>query len=73
MSKAGQSAAAGAGTNVHLFLAQAAQAAGDLDLARVHATQARDLAYCDGPPYSYKVAYDEAVALLAALGDVAAP
>ena len=59
------------GADVRLFLAQAAYAAGDFDLAREHATIARDLAYCDGPPYSYKVAYDEALAWLARLGGAA--
>ncbi len=34
-----------------------------------HATEARRLAACDGPPdYTYKVAYDEAGVLLAQLG-----
>ncbi|MEZ4616792.1 MAG: hypothetical protein R2867_14990 [Caldilineaceae bacterium] len=56
------------GADVRLFLAEAALAAGDRVAAREHATIARDLAYCDGPPYSYKVAYDEAVALLNGLG-----
>ena len=38
-------------------------------LARYHAERARDCAFCDGPPdYTYKVAYDEAVALLAGMG-----
>lgn len=55
------------GADVRLFLAQVAYAAGDLALAREHATLARDLAYCDGPPYSYHVAYDEALAWLAQL------
>ncbi len=27
-------------------------------------SSALKLAYCDGPPYYYKVAYDEAVAML---------
>jgi tetratricopeptide (TPR) repeat protein len=36
-----------------------------LDTAREHAAEARRLATCDGPPdYTYKVAYDEAGALL---------
>ena len=56
---------------MQLFLAQAAYAAGDLAMAREHATIARDLAYCDGPPYSYQVAYDEALAWLARLGGAA--
>ena len=58
------------GADVHLFLAEIALAAGDNEAAREHARQARDLATCDGPPhYTYKVAYDEAGALLARLGD----
>ncbi len=60
------------GADVHLFLAEMALAAGDkaaarehATAAREHATAARDLAACDGPPdYTYKVAYDEALALL---------
>ena len=39
-------------------------------LALHHARQARQLATCDGPPdYTYKVAYEEAGALLAQLGE----
>lgn len=53
--------------DVHLFLAQQAQSIGDLIVARQHAEAARDLAFCDGPPYSYKVAHEEAVALLTQL------
>ena len=42
---------------------------GDRVAAREHAQQAKNYAFCDGPPYSYKVAYDEAEQLLqAALG-----
>jgi len=59
------------GADVHLFLAEAALATGDRAAALAHATQARDLARCDGPPYSYKVAHEEALALLVQLaGDV---
>jgi tetratricopeptide (TPR) repeat protein len=59
------------GADVHLLLAQL-----DLDenrpaAARVHAAEARRLATCDGPPdYTYKVAYDEAGAMLAAIDAV---
>ncbi len=42
---------------------------GDEQTALAHARQAHRLARCDGPPdYTYKVAYDEAGALLARLG-----
>ncbi len=54
------------GADVHLFLAQQALAAGQRDEARQHATRALALARCDGPPHHYKVAWDEAEALLAA-------
>jgi hypothetical protein len=38
-------------------------------LAKEHATEARKLATCDGPPdYTYKADYDEAGALLKQLG-----
>jgi tetratricopeptide (TPR) repeat protein len=53
------------GADVHLFLAQMALESGDQRTARGHAQQARRLATCDGPPdYVYKVAYDEAGAML---------
>jgi len=56
------------GADVHLFLAHLALERGDREQAREHARQARELATCDGPPdYTYKVAYDEAGALLAQL------
>jgi tetratricopeptide (TPR) repeat protein len=53
------------GADVHLFLAEMASEAGDEAGALAHAREARRLATCDGPPdYTYKVAYDEAGALL---------
>lgn len=53
------------GADAHLELAKLAAARGDGPLAREHAQQAKDLATCDGPPdYTYKAAYDEAIALL---------
>jgi len=56
------------GADVHLFLAQMALEAGDRRAALGHAQEARRLATCDGPPdYVYKVAYEEAEALLAQL------
>ena len=53
------------GADAHLELAKLALARGDKSIARHHATEARRLATCDGPPdYTYKAAYDEAGALL---------
>jgi tetratricopeptide (TPR) repeat protein len=51
--------------DAHLELAKLALARGDKAKALEHAKEARRLATCDGPPdYTYKVAYDEAGALL---------
>jgi hypothetical protein len=36
----------------------------DKDKAQKYAETALNLAYCDGPPYYYKVAYEEAVRML---------
>lgn len=53
------------GADAHLELAKLALARGDKTSALEHAKEARKLATCDGPPdYTYKVAYDEAGALL---------
>jgi tetratricopeptide (TPR) repeat protein len=53
------------GADVYLFLAQMALEDGDEETALEHTREARRLATCDGPPdYTYKVAYDEAGALL---------
>jgi tetratricopeptide (TPR) repeat protein len=53
------------GADAHLELAKLALARGDKPTALEHAQKARELATCDGPPdYTYKVAYDEAGALL---------
>jgi len=53
------------GADVHLFLAEMALEDGDEEKALEHARKARQLAICDGPPdHTYKVAYDEAGALL---------
>ncbi|MCJ7583162.1 MAG: tetratricopeptide repeat protein, partial [Anaerolineales bacterium] len=53
------------GADAHLELAKLALARGNKTIALHHATEARRLATCDGPPdYTYKVAYDEAGALL---------
>ena len=51
---------------IHNLLAQLALEEGDRAAAREHAQQAKEYAFCDGPPYSYKVAYDEAERLLEA-------
>jgi tetratricopeptide (TPR) repeat protein len=51
--------------DAHLFLGERERG----EKALAHAREARRLATCDGPPdYTYKVAYDEAGALLARLG-----
>ena len=53
------------GADVNLFLAQyALEQEKDKAKAKEYAETALKLAYCDGPPYYYKVAYDEAVAML---------
>ncbi len=58
------------GADVCLFLSQMALEAGDRRAAEAYAKQARRLATCDGPPdYTYKVAYEEAGALLKKLGE----
>jgi tetratricopeptide (TPR) repeat protein len=57
------------GADVHLFLAELAlegvklqveSEMSDKEAARLHAEKALELATCDGPPYYYKVAYEEA-------------
>jgi len=56
------------GADAHFELAKLALARGDKSTAKEHAQKAKDLATCDGPPdYTYKAAYDEALALLASL------
>jgi tetratricopeptide (TPR) repeat protein len=57
------------GADIHLFLAELSMGAGDVDGARELAREALRLATCDGGEYVYRVAYDEAVALLGVLGD----
>ena len=53
------------GADAHLELAKLALARGDQAVALEHATEARRLATCDGPPdYTYQVAYDEAGEML---------
>ncbi len=53
------------GADVHLLLARLDFAAGESASARRHAERAKELAFCDGPPHFYKVAWQEAEALLA--------
>jgi tetratricopeptide (TPR) repeat protein len=55
------------GADVRLFLAQQALGQGDRPQAFNHAQLARQLATCDGGDYVYRVAYDEAGALLTQL------
>ncbi|NOT04235.1 MAG: tetratricopeptide repeat protein [Anaerolineales bacterium] len=56
------------GADVNLFLAQyALEQEKDKVKAKEYAESALKLAYCDGPPYYYKVAYEEAVAMLESL------
>jgi len=56
------------GADVNLFIAQyTLEQEQDKVKAKEYAEEAKKLATCDGPPYYYKVAYDEAVAMLASL------
>ncbi len=56
------------GADVNLFLAQyALEQEKDKAKAKEYAESALKLAYCDGPPYYYKVAYEEAERFLARL------
>lgn len=53
------------GADVNLFLSQyALEQENDKVKAKEYAETALKLAYCDGPPYYYKVAYHEAEAML---------
>lgn len=61
------------GADVNLMLAELAVAGyrlqvtssmSDKEAARFHAKEALKLATCDGPPYYYKVAYEEAERML---------
>lgn len=57
------------GADVNLFLAQyALEQEKDKVKAKEYALEAKKLATCDGPPYYYKVAYEEAEAMLEKLG-----
>ena len=56
------------GADVHLFLAQyALEQEKDKEKAKQYAEIALELATCDGPPYYYKVAYEEAEKFIAQL------
>jgi tetratricopeptide (TPR) repeat protein len=58
------------GADAHLVAARIAVAQDRRAAALEHARRARGLATCDGPPdYTYFVAYEEAAALLADLGE----
>ncbi len=58
------------GADVNLFLAQyALEQEKDKVKAKEYAESALKLAYCDGPPYYYKVAYEEAERMIARLND----
>ena len=52
------------GADAQLVLARLALRRNDKASALVHAQQARALATCDGEPYVYRVAFDEAGALI---------
>jgi hypothetical protein len=52
------------GADIHNFLAQLALDDGDRASARDHAEKARGYAWCDGPPYAYQTALEEAERLL---------
>jgi tetratricopeptide (TPR) repeat protein len=53
------------GADVNLFLAQyASEQEHDKVKAKEYAEEAKKLATCDGPPYYYKVAYEEAERML---------
>jgi tetratricopeptide (TPR) repeat protein len=53
---------------IHNFLARLSLDAGDSAAARQHAETAHERAWCDGPPYCYKPALDEAEGMLRELG-----
>jgi hypothetical protein len=54
---------------IHNFRARMAMDASDKARARAEARRARDFALCDGDPYCYRPALDEAGAILADLGE----
>ena len=54
--------------DIHNFLARLSLEEEDLEAARTHAQAAHERAWCDGPPYAYQPALDEAEQLLKELG-----
>ena len=54
--------------DIHNFMAQLTLDSGDADSAKRHAKIAYECAWCDGPPYCYKPALDEAEEMLRKLG-----
>jgi tetratricopeptide (TPR) repeat protein len=50
--------------DIHNFLAQLACDSGESSVVYHHAQQARDYAWCDGPPHAYQHALDEAERLM---------
>ena len=55
--------------DIHNFLAEMALGENDKAAARKHAERAKERAYCDGPPYYYKKAYETAEGMLERLCD----
>jgi hypothetical protein len=53
---------------IHNFMARLALEGGRREEAMGHAEAARERAWCDGPPYCYKPALDEATGMLRELG-----
>lgn len=53
---------------VRNFMAYSKLDEGELEMAHEHARAARDLAECDGPPHTYKPAWDEATRLIQLAG-----
>lgn len=59
---------------MHLFLVQfALEQEKDKEKAKELAERAKELATCDGPPYYYKVAYEEAERFLENLDEKLIP
>jgi len=54
--------------DIHNFLARLALDAGDRAAAERHARTAHERAWCDGPPFAYQTALDQAAAMLENLG-----
>lgn len=54
--------------DIHNFLARLVLVKKDTECAKSHAEKAYERAWCDGPPYCYKPALDEAKEILQKLG-----